>query len=204
MRPLVKICGLTRPEDARLAVRLGATHVGCVMAPTSLRCASLEQARSVFQAAGDGVRRVLVYRRQAVREIVEMARDVGTTDVQLHEMSEENALWLEREGLRVCRTHRVDPKSERLPVLVPEPTPDRPALLDVGDGGSGRSFRWEILGDEAPRGVFIAGGIRPDNVAALLSHHPYGIDLSSGIESSPGVKDPKSMTAFFEAVRSAS
>jgi phosphoribosylanthranilate isomerase len=77
-------------------------------------------------------------------------------------------------------------------------------LLDVGDGGSGRSFRWEILGDEAPRGVFIAGGIRPDNVAALLSHHPYGIDLSSGIESSPGVKDPKSMTAFFEAVRSAS
>jgi phosphoribosylanthranilate isomerase len=203
MKPLVKICGLTRPEDARLAVQLGATHVGCVMAPTSPRRASLEQARSVFEAAGDGVRRVLVFRKEDVSVILETARAVETTNVQLHEMSEHDALLLEGEGLRVCRAHRVDPECETLPVLLPEPTPERPALLDVGGGGSGRSFRWEILGDEAPRGVFIAGGIRPDNVAALLSHHPYGIDLSSGIESSPGVKDPGRMTAFFEAVRSA-
>jgi phosphoribosylanthranilate isomerase len=204
MKPLVKICGLTRPEDARLAVRLGATHVGCVMAPTSPRRASLDQARSVFQAAGGGVRRVLVFRKQEVPAILEMARGAETMDVQLHEMSEKEALLLEDEGMTVYRVKQVDSDSETLPVLFPEPTAVRPFLLDVGGGGSGRSFPWEILGDEAPRGVFIAGGIRPDNVAALLSHHPYGIDLSSGIESSPGVKDPERMTAFFEAVRSAS
>ena len=204
MKPLVKICGLTRSEDARLAVHLGATHVGCVMAPTSPRCASLEQAESVFRAAGDGVRHVLVFRRQEVSDILEMARAAGTKNVQLHDMSEEEALSLEEKGMTVCRAHRIDPESDALPALVPEPTPERPILLDVGGGGSGRSFRWEILGQEAPRGVFVAGGIRPDNVATLLSHRPYGIDLSSGIESSPGIKDPERMTAFFEVVRSAS
>ena len=204
MRPLVKICGLTRPEDARLAVRLGATHVGCVMAPESPRYASVEQARSVFQAVGEGVRRVLVFRRQDTAMILEMARGVRTTDVQLHEMPEEDALLLEREGMTVYRVQRVDSEIKTLPVLTPEPTPERPVLLDVGSGGSGTTFRWEILGDEAPQGIFVAGGIGPDNVAALLSHHPYGVDLSSGVESSPGVKDPARMTAFFEAVASAS
>ena len=204
MRPLVKICGLTRPDDARLAVRLGATHVGCVMAPETPRCVSMEQARSVFQAAGDRVRRVLVFRQQDASMILEMARGVRTTDVQLHEMPEEDALLLEREGLTVYRVQRVDSEIETLPVLTPEPTPERPLLLDVGGGGSGTTFGWEILGDQAPQGVFIAGGIRPDNVAALLSHHPYGVDLSSGVESSPGVKDEARMTAFFEAVASAS
>jgi len=147
---------------------------------------------------------VLVFRGQDVSEILEVACAVATKNVQLHEMSEEDALWLEEKGLTVCRARHLDPETEFLPALVPEPTPERPVLLDVGSGGSGRSFRWEILGPESPRGVFIAGGIRPDNVAALLSHRPYGVDLSSGIESSPGVKDPERMTAFFEAVRSAS
>ena len=204
MKPLVKICGLTRPEDARLAVRLGATHVGCVMAPETPRCVSMEQARNVFRAAGDGVRHVLVFRRQDASMILEMARGVRTTDVQLHEMQEEDALLLEKEGMTVYRVKRVDSEIETLPVLTPEPTPERPVLLDVGGGGSGATFRWKILGDEAPHGVFIAGGIRPDNVAALLSHHPYGVDLSSGVESSPGVKDGARLTAFFEAVASAS
>src|SRR3989304_4377660 len=71
-------------------------------------------------------------------------------------------------------------------------------VLAVGGGGSGRSFRWEILGDEAPRGVFIAGGIRPENIAELLSHRPYGVDLASGVESRPGAKDPARLVAFFE------
>ena len=174
------------------------------MAPETPRCVSVEQARSVFQAAGDGVRRVLVFRRQDASMILEMARAARTTDVQLHEMPEEDALLLEREGLTVYRVQRVDSEIETLPVLTPEPTPERPVLLDVGGGGSGTTFGWEILGDQAPQGVFIAGGIRPDNVAALLSHHPYGVDLSSGVESSPGVKDEARMTAFFEAVASAS
>lgn len=204
MKPLVKICGLTRSEDARLAVDLGATHLGCVMAPESPRYASVEQVRDVFAAAGDSVNCVLVFRSQPVAAILEMARELGTDNVQLHEMTEEDAQELEGQGLTVYRVKRLDAETEELPVLTPPPTPERPVLLDVGSGGSGRSFPWKILGDEAPRGVFIAGGIRPENVAALLPRHPYGLDLSSGIESSPGIKDPARMTALFEVVRGAS
>ncbi len=200
MKPFVKICGLTRPEDARLAVRLGATHVGCVMVPTSPRCASAEQAKSVFRAAGDGVRRVLVFKRQTPSAILEVARHVGTTDVQLYETPEEDALLLERKGMTVYRVQRIDADTGKLPALTPEPTTERPILLDVGGGGSGRTFRWKILGAQAPHAVFIAGGIRADNIAALLTHRPYGIDLSSGVESRPGLKDPARMTAFFEAL----
>jgi phosphoribosylanthranilate isomerase len=174
------------------------------MAPETPRCVSVEQATSVFQEAGKEVRHVLVFRRQDASMILEMARRVGTTDVQLHEMPEEDALLLEKEGMTVYRVQRVDSEFKTLPVLTPEPTPERPVLLDVGGGGSGTTFRWEVLGDEAPHGVFIAGGIRPDNVTALLSHHPYGVDLSSGVESSPGVKDRARLTAFFEAVESGS
>ena len=203
MKPLVKICGVTRPKDARLAARLGATHVGCVMVPDSPRCASLEQARSVFRAAGDGVRHVLVFRQEAPETILEMARGIGTTDVQLHDTPEEDALLLEREGLTVYRVQRVDSEAKQMPVLTPQPTPERPMLLDVGGGGSGRAFRWAILGDEAPRGVFIAGGIRPENIAELLSHRPHGVDLSSGVESRPGAKDPSRLVAFFEELERA-
>src|SRR3989304_1667948 len=161
MKALVKICGLTRPEDARLAVRLGATHVGCVMGADSPRCASVEQARSVFRAAGDGVRHVLVFRQEAPETILEMARGIGTTDVQLHDMREEDALLLEREGMTVYRVLRGHSEGGELPVLSPQPTPERPMLLDVGGGGSGRAFRWAILGDEAPLRGFIAGGFGP-------------------------------------------
>jgi phosphoribosylanthranilate isomerase len=142
----------------------------------------------------------LVFKRQTPPAVLEVARRVGTTDVQLHETPEEDALLLEGEGMTVYRVRRIDADTGKLPSLTPEPTAERPILLDVGGGGSGRAFRWELLGSRAPHAVFIAGGIRPDNIAALLARRPYGIDLSSGVESRPGLKDPARMTAFFEAL----
>lgn len=87
-----------------------------------------------------------------------------------------------------------------MPSLEPRPTRARPALLDVGGGGTGRGFDWTLLGARAPDATFVAGGIRPDNVRVLLKYRPYGIDLSSGVESSPGVKDPHKLRALFEEV----
>jgi phosphoribosylanthranilate isomerase len=187
-----------------LAVRLGATHVGCVLVPESPRGASLEQAKRVFDAAGDNVRHVLVFRGESPSTILEMARCVGTTDFQIPSPPEEDALLLEREDMTVYRVQRVDPGARQLPVLTPPPSPERPVLLDVGGGGSGQAFRWEILGAEAPSAVFIAGGIRPENIGELLSHRPYGVDLSSGVEARPGIKDPNRLAAFFEELERSS
>lgn len=197
MRPLVKICGLTRPQDARLAVELGATHVGVVLAPNSPRRVTPEQARTVFQAAGAMATPVLVFGREAPVTIVHLAEFTGALHVELYGFDEEEAQLVERAGLTVYRVYSVAPEADRLPSFRSEPRPDRPAVLDAGGGGSGRTFRWELLAPQAPHATFIAGGIGPDNVLALLRYTPYGLDLSSGVESTPGVKDPERLRLFF-------
>lgn len=200
MRPRVKICGLTRPKDARLAVELGATHVGCVLAPGSPRCVSPERARAVFAAAGWRAQPVLVLTDADPAEIPGLAREAGTTHVQLYGVSESDRLRLEEAGLTVYRVHLVHAGATALPPLVPMPREGCPAVLDVGGGGSGRRFDWAFLGEHAPDHTFVAGGVAPENVGSLLAHRPYGIDLSSGVESEPGLKDPRRMALFFQAV----
>ncbi|MEO6593473.1 MAG: hypothetical protein ABIP94_01825, partial [Planctomycetota bacterium] len=103
-------------------------------------------------------------------------------------------------------THRVfkiavDARALPVPVAEPPPTADAPVIFDVGDGGSGCRFPWALLGERAPTATFIAGGITPDNVPALLWHRPWGIDLSSGVESTPGIKDAVRMCRLFAAIK---
>ena len=200
MKPLIKICGLTRPQDARFAAELGASHVGCVMARESSRCVSPAQARSVFEAAGETVQHVLIFKGEQPQTVAEVAREVGISRVQLFGMSEEQALFLENEGLTVYRVFELDAESQTLPALVPEPTEQRPAMLDYKGGGAGKAFSWSLLGPHAPHATFIAGGVRPENLSSLLSYRPYGVDLSSGVESKPGIKDHRRLELFFETM----
>jgi indole-3-glycerol phosphate synthase/phosphoribosylanthranilate isomerase len=198
VRPFIKICGLTRPEDAELAAKLGATHVGCVVVPSSPRYVDVEQARRVFEAAGDGCRHVLVFKEESPEYIMSGARRAGTSHVQVFGLEEEDARELDAADLTVYRVHELSDDARELPILFPEPRDDRPAMLDVRGGGTGRAFSWTLLAPRAPHGIFIAGGVRPDNVSALMTFLPYGIDLSSGVESSPGIKDPEKLRLFFE------
>lgn len=202
MKPLVKICGLMRPQDARLASELGATHVGVVRAPSSPRCASLAEARAIFDAAGEAAR-VLVFKGVPVARVLDDARRVRA-GAQIYGFEEADALWLESEGIRVYRVFRMSADSRALPRLAPAPTAARPAMLDVGGGGSGKRFDWRLLGERAPDATFVAGGVSPDNVSELLRYRPYGIDLSSGVESTPGVKDPALLHALFERIQEVS
>ncbi len=202
MRPLVKICGLKRVEDLELAVRLGADLVGAVRTKSSPRSVSVEEARTLFSVVAEvsEATRVLVFRDEALEEVLTDARSAGADWVQLRGASDADVARVEETGLRVLRVVDVIEHARAIPPFASEPSEDRPALLDVGGGGSGRRFDWGLLGAEAPPFTFVAGGIRPDNVESLLAHRPYGIDLSSGVEREPGVKDEGKLLALFERI----
>jgi phosphoribosylanthranilate isomerase len=203
MKPRVKICGVTRPEDAEIAVRFGATDIGCVLVADSGRRVDPELAREIFAAAGEGTGHVLVFRQAPANVVQEMAEAVGVRDVQLFHYAESEAVQLESLGFRVYRVHEVPTGCNALPPLRPEPSPERPAVLDVAPGVSNITFPWEILGPEAPPGTFISGNVRPENVCALLTHHPYGIDLCSGVEMDVGRKDPDRLELLFDTLGAA-
>jgi phosphoribosylanthranilate isomerase len=192
----VKICGLTRREDVELAVSLGATHVGCVSVKDSPRHVDSRVARRLLAGLSDAVTPVLVLRTVAGEEAARKGDAAGVRTLQLHRSSEEAAIFLEHRGYRV---HRVVEVTGTVPDL---PTgPARIFHLDTGGGGTGRRFDWKLLGATAPPFTFLAGGITPDNVRQLLPLHPHGIDLSSGVEASPGIKDPRCLRALFAFLR---
>lgn len=200
----IKICGLRRPEDARLAVRLGARWIGVVRAPDSPRSATLEEARQVIAAAREvnpEVRPVLATGRRTRDEVASDAFALGVARVQPHGLSEAGVRTLTQAGLTVHRVVTVPEAAGRLPDYEPPGEDDGPLVFDVGGGGSGRAFDWRILGERAPGRAFIAGGLRPENIGRLLPYRPWGVDVSSGIESSPGVKDPDRLRRFFDVLR---
>jgi phosphoribosylanthranilate isomerase len=200
----IKICGLRRPEDARLAVRLGARWIGVVRAPDSPRSATLEEARRVIEAAREvhpEVRPVLATGRRTRDEVASDAFALGIERVQPHGLSDAGVRTLAEAGLIVHRVVTVSETAARLPDFDPPARDGGPLVFDVGGGGSGRAFDWRILGARAPRRAFIAGGLRPENIERLLPYEPWGVDVSSGIESSPGVKDPERLRRFFDRLR---
>ena len=200
MRPLVKICGLKRVEDAELAVSLGASFIGAVRASGSPRAVSLGEASDLFATVGSNAARVLVFRDTAAEEVLKEARAAGADWVQLYGSSDSDVRLLEGEGLRVLRVYGLREGAKALPAFAGKPSESRPALLDVGGGGSGRRFDWGLLGAEAPPFTFVAGGIGPENVEDLLERRPYGIDLSSGVEREPGVKDEGLLRRLFDRI----
>ncbi len=200
MRPFVKICGLKRVEDAELAVSLGANFVGTVRAADSPRSASLSEARAIFSRIGARAGRVLVFRDYDLEDVLSDAHATGADWVQLYLPPLSDVRALESEGLRVLQVYPMSEDSRRLPPFSREPAEDRPALLDLGGGGSGRTFDWSLLGTAAPPFTFVAGGIAPENVGRLLERRPYGIDLSGGVEREPGVKEEGKLRKLFEQI----
>lgn len=198
---MVKMCGLRRARDAELSLELGASHLGVVLAADSPRVATLSQAREVLRVAAGRAPVVLVFRRQSNDAIERACDEVGSRRVQVHGASDERCAALRAAGMLPLPVLRVTADCGKLPTLSPAPDEQAPALLDGGSGGEGVAFDWRLLGGAAPNGVFIAGGIRPDNVVALLRHRPWGIDVSSGVERRPGVKDKDEMRSLFDAMR---
>jgi phosphoribosylanthranilate isomerase len=201
----IKICGLTRPEDVSLASELGASAVGFVFAAGSPRRVSLERAEELSAAAGQGVTRVGVFvdeDRSFIEEAVQAARlDLAQLHRPLRAADLENAPTSLVAVVSVSGSGAPLPPAEWLRRC-------RWLLFDAGGsagGGTGRRFDWGVLDDktfEAP--VYLAGGLDAANVSEAIERvHPIGVDVASGVERAPGVKDPEKMRRFFEAVRAA-
>ena len=212
----IKFCGITRPADANIAARLGASYVGVILADSPRRVDEAT-ARAVFEAAGDELGRVAVFGEESSENIAAKASRIGADVVQLHLASDASTVDEIRRQFRgkIWGVISIDPHSHILPAETTDLAAAADAvLLDarVGgrSGGTGRTLNWEALVASVAAlsertELILAGGLTPENVAtAIRAMRPGVVDVSSGVESSPGVKDPFRMEAFAEAVRSAS
>jgi phosphoribosylanthranilate isomerase len=200
----VKVCGLTVPEEARACAELGVWGIGVVLAPESPRRVDAARAAQVMAAVPDGVARVGVFVAAPVEEMAAVARAAALTHLQVHEgdpAAARRATGLPViEGVRVAGEAALARARASAADLV---------LLDAAvpgrHGGTGRSFDWTLL-EEAPLGrpFALAGGLRPGNVGeAVRRLAPAVVDVSSGVESAPGRKDPELVRAFVAAVAAA-
>ena len=231
---LVKICGITRPQDAELAIGLGAHAVGFVFWPDSPRRIDPQSAKTIAAGVPAGVAKVGVFVDETVEEIARVMDEAGLDVAQLH--GHESPEFCRELKVRLSAAARsTDPSfgetrrslgegrktdAPNVPrrvmkaiglrnggvVNVSEFDSDIVLLLDAHDperrGGTGKTVNWDVARDiAAMRPAILAGGLNAANIKlAIRSVRPYGIDVSSGVESSPGIKDPNRMRSFFEAL----
>ena len=197
----IKLCGLTRPEDIAAANAVHPDFVGFVFAPKSKRYLAPEAAGLLKTRLAPGIRAVGVFVNEAPETVADLLNR-GVIDIaQLH--GQEDTAYLAR--LRALtdkplwQAFRVDgPES----LTNAAQSPADLLLLDSGAGGTGTAFDWTLLQDFS-RPYLLAGGLDPATVGrAVRTLHPYGVDVSSGIETN-GRKNPEKMAAFAAAVRDA-
>jgi phosphoribosylanthranilate isomerase len=187
----IKCCGFTRPEDARFAEACGADAIGVVMfSPTSKRSVTLERAREIFAAVGPFTTTVVVSHTASPEDLGEI-------------------LALHPDAIQVSHpfVFREKPAAKLIRVIGrndPLPSDGDAVIVDESHGG-GRPFdlsyaRGAVLQSALP--VILAGGLNAENVAdAIRQVHPYAVDVASGIETAPGIKDHAKIAAFIAAAR---
>lgn len=202
-RTVVKVCGLTRREDAAFALACGADWLGFIVHGESPRRIEPEQAARIVEAVGGGIP-VAVMVGVTPQQALELAQRSRARRIQLHRVSP--AGWPADFPLPVAFSMGVTPEGT---VVGEEPAPDHLLLLDTSyggqAGGTGRTWPWHVArGLAERREVMLAGGLHGDNVAeAIRTLQPFGVDASSALESSPGIKDHELVRRFVQAARAA-
>lgn len=198
----VKICGLTSADDARAAADAGATHAGFVFVAGSARQVEDNITPVVAEATGKGLKAVGVFRVEDAGTVAATANHVGLNAVQLH------GGYVDVADLRCalpagCEIWSACGVGEAAEPQRPEA--DRTLFdtrLNGRTGGTGQAFDWTLVADRPDLSTaFLAGGIGPPNARAAQQVGAFGIDLSSGVESAPGRKDPQKIAALFGALR---
>ena len=201
----VKVCGITRPEDAGLAVELGAWALGFILWEGSPRAAEPDVVAGIVAAHRRRVETVGVFVDPTLDEVAAAVDALGLSTVQLHgEVGPVFATEVARRtGARVIRAFRIGSSAD-----VQDTDRFRFADFHLFDarvkglhGGSGETWDWGLLRSRRAKvPLILAGGLTADNVAEAIGQvHPYAVDVASGVEASPGVKDPDKVRAFLEA-----
>lgn len=210
MRTRVKICGMTRPEDIAAAVEAGADAVGLIFYPKSKRYVSLDVAARLRSTVPAFVNVVALFVNATDLEVKQVLDAVGPDLLQFH--GDETPEACERHGRRYMKAFRVGgPGAQTAAQLARTCAPYRGAagwLFDsysAGYGGSGLAFEHALLqdvrADKQSAPVILSGGLSPDNIqAAVAALRPYAVDVSSGVEESPGIKSATRIRSFLQAV----
>jgi phosphoribosylanthranilate isomerase len=200
----VKICGITRPEDAELAASLGAWAIGFNFWPGSKRWCDPAVAAGIARALRRRVEPVGVFVNPSLDEVVRLTENVGLTHVQLHgdEGPAFCAAVAQRTGARVIKALRVESGADiRDAARFHTDFHLLDAAAGKAYGGTGRTWDWALVAQRhslVP--VILSGGLTPENVAdGIAAVHPWGVDVASGVEAEPGIKDPAKVEAFIAA-----
>ena len=200
----VKICGITRLEDALLALELGADFLGLNFWEKSPRYISPEQAEKIAREVKGKIELVGVFVNPVLEEVEKLRKELGLDWVQLH--GEESPEFCQRLGGRIIKALRLG-SEEDLKII--ERYSDLLWLVDSKTrayGGSGISPDWSLArkAQEKLGRIILAGGLKPENVKIVIQQvAPWAVDVASGVESAPGIKDPEKLKKFIEAVKNA-
>jgi phosphoribosylanthranilate isomerase len=205
--PRIKFCGITRGEDAELAVSLDAWAIGMILWPGSKRAADPAVAEAIARSVRRKVEVAGVFVNQSLDDVERLADLIGLTLIQLHgDEGPSYALEIARRtGAKVIKAQPVRLASD---VVAVQAFRTDFHLLDTHHdalrGGTGETFEWSMVArrrSDVP--LILSGGLTPENVAqAIEVVHPWAVDVASGVESAPGIKDHDKMRAFAAAVRS--
>jgi phosphoribosylanthranilate isomerase len=200
---LVKICGLTRLEDALAAVRLGADWLGFNFWPRSKRYLAPAAAAEIIRALPPAVMPVGVFVDPTAEELAEAVRVSGIRTAQLH--GDETPAFCVAAPVPVVKGIRVEDAHSLAALAAYEVAGFLLDSATAGYGGSGVAFDWTLAAEAAASApIWLAGGLVPENVAeAVRRVRPLGVDVASGVESAPGVKDARKMEAFIRNAKAA-
>lgn len=206
MRTRVKICGITRPQDAQAAVEAGCDAIGLVFYEPSPRFVSLERAAEIVATIPPFVSVVGLFVNAEPTYIQQVLQHVRLDLLQFH--GDEPALECQQLGMPYIKAIRVAADTNLLQ-YAEEFKQARALLLDTYvegvPGGTGQAFDWNVIPQVLPIPVVLAGGLTPDNVSAAIKQvKPYAVDVSGGVEVKKGIKDAAKIAAFMRGVSHAS
>jgi phosphoribosylanthranilate isomerase len=204
MRTRVKICGITRAEDALFAAHCGADAIGLVFYSASPRAVTLEQAEHIARSLPAFVTCVGLFVNPRPQEVEEVLRQVPVDCLQFH--GDENADFCQQFDHPYIKAIRVGADTD-INLLAGQFSQARAVLLDtfVKDvpGGTGLRFDWAQVPADCPKPVILAGGLTAENVAdAVRQVRPYAVDVSGGVEQRKGIKDQAKIRDFIAEVNS--
>jgi phosphoribosylanthranilate isomerase len=200
----IKICGITNLEDALLAAELGADALGFILYPPSPRAIAPDAARAIIAQLPPLVTTVGVFVDEDAATVQELAAVVGLDWLQLH--GQETPDYCRAMGRRVIKAFRIRDENS-LADLAAYQGAAQAFLLDTYKkglvGGTGETFDWDLAREARKYGpIILAGGLTPENVSrAIASAQPQAVDVASGVELTPGKKDPNKMAAFFNNLK---